>query len=170
MPKTVIDIDLLRKKSEHNEGVLGSLEEISLHQLEIEKIETLDKYCKNLKILYLQNNLIAKIENLGKLKSLEYLNLAINNIWKIEGLKFCESLYKLDLTLNFIELKDFESSLKELSYCEQLWELYLTGNPSCDWPWYKEYVMAKLKSIAWIDGDDVTKSMQIKAKQDLPEL
>lgn len=53
MPKTVIDIDLLRKKSEHNEGILGSLEEISLHQLEIEKIECLDKYCKNLKIVYL---------------------------------------------------------------------------------------------------------------------
>jgi protein TilB len=118
MPKTVIDIDLLRKKSEHNEGVLGSLEEISLHQLEIEKIETLDKYCRNLKILYLQNNLISKIEGLGRLKSLEYLNLAINNITKIEGLKFCESLYKLDLTLNFIEPWDFEESLKELSYCE----------------------------------------------------
>lgn len=118
MPKTVIDLDLLRKKSEHNEGVLGSLEEISLHQLEIEKIETLDKYCKNLKIVYLQNNLIGKLENLSKLKSLEYLNMAINNIRKIEGLKFCESLYKLDLTLNFIELENFQSSLEELSYCE----------------------------------------------------
>jgi len=68
--------------------------------------------------LYLQNNLIGKIENIGKLKSLEYLNMAINNVKKIEGLKFCESLNKLDLTLNFIELEDFESSLKELSYCD----------------------------------------------------
>lgn len=104
------------------------------------------------------------------MKSLEYLNLAINNIRKLEGLKFCESLNKLDLTLNFIELKDFESSLNELSYCEQLRELYLTGNPVCDWPRYKEYVMAKLKSIARIDGEDITKSMIIKARQDLPEL
>ncbi len=53
MPKTVIDLDLLRKKSEHNEGILSTLEEITLHQLEIEKIETLEKYCKNLKIIYL---------------------------------------------------------------------------------------------------------------------
>jgi len=92
------------------------------------------------------------------------LNLAINNITKIEGLKFCESLNKLDLTLNFIEPENFESSLNELSYCEQLRELYLTGNPVCDWPKYKEYIMAKLKFISRIDGDDVTKSNILKAK------
>ena len=40
---------LIRKKSEHNEGTMADLEEISLHQLEIEKIENLD--CKKLKIL-----------------------------------------------------------------------------------------------------------------------
>jgi len=114
--------------------------------------------------------LISKIEGLSKLKSLEYLNLAINNITKIEGLKFCESLTKLDLTLNFIPIENFKSSLEELSYCEQLREIYLTGNPCSDWPRYKEYIMAKLKSIAWIDGEDVTKSMVIKAKQDREEL
>ena len=41
--------NLIRKKSEHNEGTMSDLEEISLHQLEIEKIENLD--CKKLKIL-----------------------------------------------------------------------------------------------------------------------
>jgi len=96
--------------------------------------------------------------------------LAINNITKIEGLKFCESLHKLDLTLNFIEAKNLKSSLEELAYCEQLREIYLTGNPCTDWPRYKEYIMAKLKSIARIDGEDVTKSMVIKAKQDMHEL
>lgn len=84
--------ELLRKKSEHNEGILSTLEEISLHQLELEKIENLDKYCRHLRILYLQNNIIEKIENLEKLKELEYLNLAVNNISLIEHLEQNESL------------------------------------------------------------------------------
>ncbi len=84
--------DLLRKRAEHNEGVLSTLEEIALHQFEIEKIENLDKYCKHLKILQIQNNIIEKIEGLDKLKELEYLNIGVNSISVIEGLDGCESL------------------------------------------------------------------------------
>ena len=51
--------DLIRRKSEHNEGALEDLEEIALHQLEIEKIELIDRLCKDLRILLLQNNLIG---------------------------------------------------------------------------------------------------------------
>lgn len=40
-----ITAELLRKKSEHNEGMLSNLEEIALHQLEIEKIENFDLLC-----------------------------------------------------------------------------------------------------------------------------
>ena len=87
-----ITVELLRRRSEHNEGELYTLEEISLHQFDIEKIENLDKYCRNLKILYLQNNVIPRMENLNRLKSLEYLNLALNNVQKIEGIERCESL------------------------------------------------------------------------------
>lgn len=84
--------ELLRKRSEHNDGILSTLEEISLHQFDLEKIENLDKYCRHLKILFLQNNLIEKIENLEKLKELEYANFAVNNISMIENLEQCESL------------------------------------------------------------------------------
>lgn len=38
---------------------------------------------RHLKILYLQNNLISKLENLHRLKELEYLNVAVNNITKV---------------------------------------------------------------------------------------
>jgi len=72
--------------------MLSTLEEISLHQQDIEKIENLDVYCRHLKILYLQSNLIPKMEGLSKLKELEYINLAVNNISKIEGIRNCESL------------------------------------------------------------------------------
>lgn len=98
----LITIDLIRKRSEHNEGEISTLEEITLHQEDIEKIEHIDRWCRNLKILLLQYNLISKIENLGMLKKLEYLNLALNNIEVIENLEGLESLKKLDLTVNFI--------------------------------------------------------------------
>jgi len=84
--------EMLRKKSEHNESVLSTLEEISLHQLHIEKITNLDVYCRHLKILYLQDNLIERMEGLSKLKELEYVNFAVNNIGLIEGIRGCESL------------------------------------------------------------------------------
>ena len=77
--------DLIRKKSEHNDGVLEDLEEVSLHQLEIERLENLGA-CKKLRIAYLQNNIIPRIENLHHCKELRYLNLALNNISRIEGL------------------------------------------------------------------------------------
>jgi protein TilB len=90
MPR--ITEDLVRRRAEHNEGDIASLEELSLHQQEIEKIEHLDRWCRNLKILYLQNNLIPRIENVGRLKQLEYLNLALNNVEKIENLEGIKSL------------------------------------------------------------------------------
>ncbi|EOD26496.1 hypothetical protein EMIHUDRAFT_205561 [Emiliania huxleyi CCMP1516] len=33
--------DLIRRKAEHNEGMLSTLEEVALHQLDIDRIETL---------------------------------------------------------------------------------------------------------------------------------
>jgi len=47
---------LVRKRAEHNDLEIFSLEEVSLHQQDI-----LDRWCKELKILYLQSNLISKI-------------------------------------------------------------------------------------------------------------
>jgi len=155
---------MLRKKAEHNEGMLSTLEEISLHQLDIGKIENLDVYCRHLKILYLQSNLIGKIEGVSKLKELEYLNLAVNNIRKIEGVKGCESLAKLDLTLNFIDVEDLAESMSNLEYNDELRELYLIGNPCLDWPRCKEYIYARLPQLRRLDAEEVTKSMKIAAR------
>ena len=46
--------DLLRRKAEHHDGILPDLEELSLHQLELVKIEVVGDVCRHLKILYLQ--------------------------------------------------------------------------------------------------------------------
>ena len=78
----------IRKRAEHNDGILADIEEISLHQMEIEKIEVIGSLSRKLQILYLQNNIISKIENLHHLKELRYLNMTLNNIKVIEGLQY----------------------------------------------------------------------------------
>lgn len=67
MPSRISE-SMIRKRAEHNEGMLSTLEEVALHQQNIEKIELLGQLCPRLKIIYLQNNLISKIQNLHKLK------------------------------------------------------------------------------------------------------
>lgn len=161
---------MLRKRAEHNEGMLSTLEEVTLHQQDLKKIENLDVYCRHLKILYLQNNLIEKMEGLTKLVELEYLNMAVNSVTKIEGLKRCESLNKLDLTLNFVDLEDLRESCENLEWCPNFTELYLTGNPCSDWPNYRKYMLAKVDTLMRLDGEEITKSERLQAKTLLPEL
>ncbi|XP_073749320.1 dynein axonemal assembly factor 11 isoform X4 [Callorhinus ursinus] len=157
--------DLIRRNAEHNDCVIFSLEELSLHQQEIERLEHIDKWCRDLKILYLQNNLIGKIENVSKLKRLEYLNLALNNIEKIENLEGCEGLTKLDLTVNFIgEL----SSIKTLQHNIHLKELFLMGNPCADFDGYRQFVVATLQQLKWLDGKEIERSERIQALQNFP--
>ncbi|XP_043286857.1 dynein axonemal assembly factor 11 [Venturia canescens] len=157
-----ITLDLIRKRAEHNEGEIGSLEEISLHQENIEKIEVLNQNCRNLKILLMQNNLISKIENLNMLKRLEYLNLAINNIEVIENLEGLESLQKLDLTVNFIgDLR----SVDRLRHNKNLEILYLTGNPCTDYTGYREFVVATLEQLSELDATKIERSERILAVQ-----
>ncbi|NWS70350.1 TILB protein, partial [Crotophaga sulcirostris] len=159
--------DLVRRRAEHNNCEIFSLEEISLHQQEIEKLEYLDKWCRDLKIIYLQNNLIPKIENVGKLKKLEYLNLALNNIERIENLEGCEELKKLDLTANFIgEL----SSIEALKYNIHLKELFLVGNPCTEFEGYRQFVVATLHQLKCLDSKEIERSERIQALQNYPEV
>uniref|UniRef100_A0A3B4B009 Leucine-rich repeat-containing protein 6 n=1 Tax=Periophthalmus magnuspinnatus TaxID=409849 RepID=A0A3B4B009_9GOBI len=136
--------ELVRRRAEHNDGELFSLEELSLHQQDIQMIQHLEHWCRQLRILYLQNNLISTIENVGKLKKLEYLNLALNNIELIENLEGCESLQKLDLTINFV---GHLSSVQSLTHNIHLRELFLVGNPCADFQGYREYVVSTLPQL-----------------------
>ncbi len=163
---TRITQDLIVKKSEHHDGLLADLQEISLHQLNIEKIELLGNICKRLRIVYLQNNLIGKIENINKLKDLRYLNLALNNITKIENIEGCEKLERLDLTVNFIPLENLEDSVKSLQDLIFFEELYLVGNPCTDWPLYRPFVLSRLPRLKRLDGKDVTRVEREVATRD----
>lgn len=160
-----ITVEMVRKKAEHHERLLAPLEEIALHQENIEKIEYLQDWCPKLKILLMQSNLIAKIENLNKLKHLVYLNLALNNIETIENLERCESLRKLDLTLNFIgEIV----SVENLVNLYNLENLYLSGNPCTDYENYRDFIIGTLPQLVYLDGQEVERSDRIKALQNLP--
>lgn len=163
---------LLKLRSEHNEGIISTLEEISLHQQELESInEVLGMTCRKLKILYLQNNIIPKMENLFHLKDLEYLNLALNNVQKIEGLQNCEFLKKLDLTINFIDFDELRDSIEHLVSRKCLVDLFMMGNPAqAKWDKFNLYVIAKLPQLQNLDGTEITRSMQIQARQQLPKL
>ena len=58
-----IDETLLRRRAEHNECCLSTLQEVSLHQQDIEGINrTLSRLCPELQILYLQHNLIGELQ------------------------------------------------------------------------------------------------------------
>ncbi|XP_058483365.1 dynein axonemal assembly factor 11 isoform X1 [Solea solea] len=159
--------DMVRRRAEHNESEIFSLEEVSLHQQDIEKIEHLDTWCRELKILYLQNNLIGRMENLSRLKKLQYLNLALNNIEVIENLEGCESLQKLDLTVNFIGRL---SSVETLRHNLHLRELFLVGNPCAEFQGYRQYVVTSLPQLKWLDGTKISRSERIGASQGLEEV
>ncbi|OXA52094.1 Protein tilB [Folsomia candida] len=161
-----ITVELIRRRAEHNEGDIQSLEEISLHQEKLERIELLDRVCRNLKILLMQNNSISKIENVSRLKNLEYLNLALNMVEKIENLEGCESLKKLDLTLNFVG--DI-SSVVNLSPNYYLEQLYMVGNPCHDFPGYRAYIITVLPQLKQLDGVEITKSERFLARQTFQE-
>ena len=164
-----ITLDMVRRRAEHNEGMVSTLEEISLHQQEIERIEGLGHICRHLKILYMQNNLVSKLENLHRLKELEYANFAVNIIRKIENLQRCESLQKLDLTVNFID-KSSLLTVHTLEANHQLRDLYLMGNPCADFGGYRAFVIGTLPQLSRLDGTDVTPTERILARQALPEI
>mmetsp|Transcript_32691 Transcript_32691/g.63873 ORF Transcript_32691/g.63873 Transcript_32691/m.63873 type:complete len:441 (-) Transcript_32691:162-1484(-) len=165
-----IDEQLLRGRAEHNDCCLSTLKEVSLHQQNLEGINrALTRLCPELQILYLQHNLINRIQNLKRLKELDYLNMAINNVTKIEGLERNEKLRKLDLTVNFIDL-DGLLGVEKLKINLCLDELYLLGNPCAEFDGYRLFVIGTLPQLKKLDGNTVTATERILAKQQLKEL
>jgi protein TilB len=164
----VLTVEMLRKRSEHNEGVLSSMEEVAMHQDEIGVLTNVfERYSPHLRIIYLQNNYIEKIEHLNRLIELEYLNLALNNITVIDGLDGCEKLNKLDLTCNFVVDLVTVQSLEANPYLK---ELYLIGNPCDKFEGYREFVIASLPKLKWFDGTEITPSERIAARRRYPQL
>ncbi|KAL0480159.1 TilB [Acrasis kona] len=162
-PSTIMDENLLRRRSEHNDGCLSTLTSITLHQFEIEKIEpVLHNLCRKLREVHLENNLIQKIENLHHLKELERLNLSLNIITKIENLEPLENLQYLNLLCNYItDLFSVENLKSNIN----LSELTLMGNPIAEIRGYRMFVIAALPSLKTLDGEKIKTNERILAEQ-----
>lgn len=129
--------------------MLSSLQEVSLHQLQLTDVSILPSLCKRLKSLYLQANQLTSVAVLGKLKALEYLNIAMNRVCSLNGLQRCESLCKLDLTLN--DLADAQAlvdATEVLQHTTALKELFLMGN-ACQqrFPAWRLLVVGRLPQL-----------------------
>ena len=190
-----VTLKLIRKRSEHNESLVSNLEEIALHQEELEAIgPVLGRTCgKTLKILLLQNNVIGRMHpmEMKLFKSLEYLNLALNNIKVVEGIQHLEFLNKLDLTLNFIDYERLKESLECMASLRSLKELFMLGNPCAHyesgddqniddiehdqtrkngWKGFRQYVVAKLPQLEILDGKNILRTERIRSLQKLDVL
>lgn len=124
----------------------------------------------NLVKLKLDNNKIWKIQNLGHLVNLEWLDLSFNNIEKIEGLETLTKLTDLALFNNLITEVEGIGTLQELSALSlgnnrlenldglmclrkipSIRILNLDGNPICLNEDYRQYVLAHIKDLRYLD-------------------
>lgn len=70
--------------------------------------------CKNLRVMYMQNNCITKIENLNFAVNLTHLYLQHNNLTKIENLQTLRNLTHLFLGYNNISVIEGLENLDKL--------------------------------------------------------
>ncbi|XP_052068480.1 dynein regulatory complex subunit 3-like [Mytilus californianus] len=124
-----------------------ALTKLQLDNNIIEKIEGLDSLV-NLIWLDLSFNNIEVIEGLGQLSKLEDLTLYSNRISKIENMDNLENLQVFSIGNNV--LKDLENVIY-LRKFKKLKTLTLKGNPFCEEETYKQYVIAFLSDIGFLD-------------------
>lgn len=112
---------LTRSRSETNETYLQRVTHLHLQGQKLKKIEKLDQ-CTNLKVLYLYDNHIEFVENLGFAAILQYLYLQNNLIKEIPPLPTMVNLTKLFLDENEIQYVtglDMCVKLEELRIADQ---------------------------------------------------
>jgi len=152
------------------EGIdFGDVLELRLDFKNILKIDNMWMF-RQLTKLQLDNNIIEKIEGLDMLVHLEWLDLSFNNIEEISGLDSLTQLKDLTLYNNRIEklenmdnlhqlhvfsignnkLQDKENLLY-LRRFKSLTSLNLGGNPFCSEYEHKDYVVAHLSTLVYLD-------------------
>ncbi|GBG31896.1 Dynein regulatory complex subunit 3 [Hondaea fermentalgiana] len=147
-------------------------EELAVLRLSYKNILRIDNLVglQALTTLCLDNNVIEEIENLGHLVTLRWLDLSFNNISCIKGLETLTELQDLSLYANNIEsLENLEkctkleclsvgsnkiNKLENLLYLRQFKKLRLVtleGNPVCNDPEYRMFVLAYLDRLKYFD-------------------
>ncbi|XP_050768027.1 leucine-rich repeat-containing protein 46 [Gymnogyps californianus] len=103
--------------------------------------------------LYLQQNQIEKIENLGCFPNLRFLSLAGNRIHKVENLQPLRHLRVLDLSHNQIQTLDPDELPRSLRLLD------LTGNECTHQHGYRELVVGALPHLLQLDAQHVRGSL-----------
>ncbi|KAM6368509.1 leucine-rich repeat-containing protein 46 isoform 2-T2 [Pluvialis apricaria] len=103
--------------------------------------------------LYLQQNQIEKIENLGCFPNLRFLSLAGNRIRRVENLQPLRHLRFLDLSHNRIQMLDPDELPRSLRLLD------LTGNECTHQHGYRELVMGALPHLLQLDAQPICGSM-----------
>jgi hypothetical protein len=141
------ELDLKAKK-------LLKLTHIRLDRENLGEIDNLAEYLNDVTHLYLQHNIIKKIENLEFLKNLTFLVLSNNQIVHIENIKFLKNLKLLDLSFNLIEsidVRELPISLIFVDLRENLFfknSLWYVNN-------YEEILQNYLVNLKQLNGKDL---------------
>lgn len=170
--RSVLDAKDSKNAEAMNEN--GSVEFPELRDLALsyQKIFKIDNLVTlgNLMSLKLDNNVITTIEGIGHLTNLTWLDLSFNAITIITGLEQLTKLYDLSLYNNQImklENLDQLTKLEVLSVgnnalkatdgllylreLDNLKVLNLEGNPVCQDPEYRSFVLAHLDKLKYLD-------------------
>nr|CCA23963.1 conserved hypothetical protein [Albugo laibachii Nc14] len=145
------------------------LQSLSLSFQKITKIDNLDPFSSLIR-LQVDNNIIQEISGIGHLTRLQWLDLSFNNITSIKGLETLVNLTDLSLFNNQItRLENLETlqklqvlsignnalasteGLLYLRCLDNLRVLNLTGNPLCQDPEYRPFVLAHLEKLQYLD-------------------
>ncbi|KAI9094323.1 hypothetical protein DFS34DRAFT_243321 [Phlyctochytrium arcticum] len=192
---TVVDEDLLRKAVNEQvsvevadiarrEGIdPADVTSLRLDYKNVLKIDNLWMF-ENLTKLQLDNNIIEKIENINFLKNLQWLDLSFNNISKIEGLDGLTKLTDLTLYNNRISsignLDDLVNlnvlslgnngitvldNVNYLAKFNHLRVLNLSGNTICRNANYRNYILAHIRGLRYLDYRLVEEDAVAAAKQ-----
>ncbi|NWI33397.1 LRC46 protein, partial [Sula dactylatra] len=99
--------------------------------------------------LYLQQNQIERIENLGCFPNLRFLSLAGNRIRRVENLQSLQHLRVLDLSHNQIQTLDPDELPRGLRLLD------LTGNECTHQHGYRELVVGALPHLLQLDAQPI---------------
>lgn len=148
--------DVLQAADSKAEQLL-KLTHIHLDRENIGKIDNLAEYLGPVTNLYLQHNLIKRIENLELLGKLAFLTLSNNRIARVENLRCLRSLKLLDLSANLIE----EFDVAELPYSLIVLDLRenkcLDGGEESIWcrMRYTDRVCGYLENLIQLNGEEI---------------
>jgi hypothetical protein len=155
--KDSIDSQILDEKDLKAKQIL-KLTHIHLDRENLTEIDNLIEYISNnVTHIYLQHNLIKKIENLEFFTSLRFLLLSNNQITRIENLLSLVNLKMLDLSFNLIEHVDVRQFPKSIMFLD-LRENEKITRDQIVWDDYSNKIKNYLFNLCTLNGKELDDS------------